>query len=67
MCQLAACTSNIRVETYPVDILGPLYYFTGVARNPIRLEAGYAVVPEGPGLGLDIDEQHIQMLSSGRS
>ena len=31
-----------------------------LARNPIRVVDGYAAVPEGPGLGVDVDESIVE-------
>jgi L-alanine-DL-glutamate epimerase-like enolase superfamily enzyme len=31
-----------------------------VAREPLRIEGGHAVVPDGPGLGIEIDEQRLR-------
>jgi L-alanine-DL-glutamate epimerase-like enolase superfamily enzyme len=31
-----------------------------VAREPLRIEGGHAVVPDGPGLGIDVDEQRLR-------
>lgn len=37
------------------DIIGPLYYDQHFTRTPIRFENGCAVVPDGPGLGVDFE------------
>jgi L-alanine-DL-glutamate epimerase-like enolase superfamily enzyme len=37
---------------------GPLS--RALVRNPIRLEEGYLRVPEGPGLGVDVDEDVVE-------
>jgi L-alanine-DL-glutamate epimerase-like enolase superfamily enzyme len=29
-------------------------------REPLRIERGHAVVPEGSGLGIDVDEQRLR-------
>lgn len=55
MCHLTAATGNIAAEQYHGDILGPLYHQVCVTREPVRLEAGYAHCPTGPGLGVEID------------
>jgi L-alanine-DL-glutamate epimerase-like enolase superfamily enzyme len=31
-----------------------------IVRNPLKLEDGYLRVPEGPGLGVEVDDQTIQ-------
>lgn len=63
MIQLAVCTANIKSQQFPVDILGPLYYETRLTSSPVRLEGGFAYLPSGAGLGLQIDEQSIRELS----
>lgn len=37
------------------DVIGPLYYDDHFTRTPIRYRGGYAVVPDGPGLGVEFD------------
>ena len=37
------------------DIIGPLYYQRHFTCNPIRFADGCALLPEGPGLGVEID------------
>jgi muconate cycloisomerase len=36
------------------DIIGPLYYDRHLTRSPIRFANGCALLPEGDGLGMDI-------------
>lgn len=44
-----------RVLDYPCDSTGPHLYVEDVVRQPVRYEAGYLVVPSGPGLGVEVD------------
>jgi L-alanine-DL-glutamate epimerase-like enolase superfamily enzyme len=37
------------------DIIGPLYYDRHLTRSPIRFANGCALLPEGDGLGMDIE------------
>ena len=37
------------------DIIGPVYHERRIAREPIRYEGGCAVLPEGKGLGVEVD------------
>jgi L-alanine-DL-glutamate epimerase-like enolase superfamily enzyme len=37
------------------DTIGPLYYDTHLTNPPIRYQEGCAIVPEGPGLGVEFD------------
>lgn len=65
MCHLAACTANIQVQQFPVDILGPLYYKTRLPGQPVHFSNGFVQVPEGSGFGLEIEEADIQALVDG--
>ena len=60
MLHLAAAVPNIDCETYPADIIGPLYHEADLLKTPLQLGPEYAVVPEGPGLGVEIDEKQIE-------
>jgi muconate cycloisomerase len=59
MLHLAAACANIDCETYPADILGPLYHQWDVIKEPLKLGPNVAVVPEGPGLGVELDEKRL--------
>ena len=50
----------IRNHVYPVDILGPLLRVDTVLKVPPTLEAGFGVAPDGPGLGVELDEEVLQ-------
>jgi L-alanine-DL-glutamate epimerase-like enolase superfamily enzyme len=62
MAHLCAATANIQVERYGADIIGPVFH-TEHATTPSLLGApGFALVPNAPGLGLDIDWQRVEAL-----
>lgn len=42
-------------ESVDHDIIGPLYYEKHFTQTPIQFRDGRAVVPSGPGLGVDLD------------
>ncbi len=55
--QLAACCPNIYLlETMATDI--PVR--AKIAKETLRLENGYMVIPDIPGLGVDLDEEEIK-------
>jgi len=47
---------------YPSVAIGPKLYTADPARNPIRYESGYMLVPDGPGLGIEIDWDKVEQL-----
>lgn len=47
---------------YPTVAIGPKLYTEDPARNKIRYEDGYMIVPEGPGLGIEIDWEKVEAL-----
>ncbi|MEZ4835801.1 MAG: mandelate racemase/muconate lactonizing enzyme family protein [Caldilineaceae bacterium] len=54
-----------RVLDYPSDNTGPHLYLKDVVKSPLRYENSHIVVPEGPGLGLEVDEDLLQELTAG--
>lgn len=48
----AAAVKNLE---YPSDIKGPSLYRDCILQEPVKIERGYTYVPEGPGLGIDVD------------
>jgi muconate cycloisomerase len=56
---LGAAMPNLE---WPCDPTGPHLYQKDVVRRRVRYEAGYLIVPEGPGLGVEIDEEQLRAL-----
>jgi muconate cycloisomerase len=54
---LAAAVQNL---DFPCYLAGPLVYQEQVVHQPVRYEEGHIIVPEGPGLGLQLNEQRLQ-------
>lgn len=63
MAHLAVSTVNIQSERYPADIIGPLYHRERTTPEPFVVGGGFAAVPEGAGLGIEIDEKRVAELS----
>jgi muconate cycloisomerase len=55
MGHLVVACENMQVEKIPGDMLGPDYHEARIARNPIPIEGPITTLPEGPGLGVDVD------------
>lgn len=51
---VVAC-ANLQVEKIPGDMLGPDYHEVRIARNPISIAGPITTVPDGPGLGVEVD------------
>lgn len=51
--------------TLPSDILGELVRVDDLIENPIRFECGYALVPQGPGLGVELDRKALERYRVG--
>jgi muconate cycloisomerase len=60
MLHLASAVLNIDSETYPADILGPHYHETDLLEKPLALDPHGAHVPDGPGLGVTLDEDKLK-------
>jgi muconate cycloisomerase len=57
MLHLACAVPAIDSTTYPADILGPHYHESDLLARPLELNPSGALVPDGPGLGVELDEQ----------
>ena len=60
MLHLGAASPGINSQTYPGDFLGPLYHEADMITRPLGLGPEVAVVPEGPGLGVELDEDQLE-------
>lgn len=52
--QLDACIPNFALQEYTGESEPPK---SDLLLEPLKLEEGYLIVPEGPGLGIDLDEE----------
>ena len=59
-CTWPAPCPNIDSETYPADILGPHYHESDLLRQPLALRPDPPQVPDGPGLGVELDEEQLE-------
>ncbi len=55
MGQLIVSHTNMQVERFPGDALGPSYHEFSLAKNPLAIAGPLVTTPAGPGLGIDID------------
>ncbi|MEE3232620.1 MAG: enolase C-terminal domain-like protein [Candidatus Latescibacterota bacterium] len=60
MLQVAATSPHIDSQAYPADLIGPLYHETDLLKNPLQLGPEVAKIPEGPGLGVELDEKQLE-------
>ena len=56
---LAVAEPTIDSETYPADLIGPLYHEADMITEPLSLGPVTAKPPEGPGLGVELDEKQL--------
>ena len=59
MLHLGAALPTIASEQYPGDFIGPLYHEADLLKSPLTLGPATAVVPEGPGLGIELDAEQL--------
>jgi muconate cycloisomerase len=48
----------------PCDPAGPLLYMEDCTKQRVQYEDSCLIVPDGPGLGIEIDEQHLETILS---
>ncbi len=65
MAHLAAADQTIDSETYPADILGPLYHDHDLLTESVSIGPNGACPPEGPGLGVSLDEDALNTYRVG--
>lgn len=56
MLHVAAAFPEIDCDAFPADTIGPFYHDGDVITKPLDLGPPYAKVPDGPGLGVELDE-----------
>ena len=65
MAHLAAAEPTIDSEAYPADILGPLYHVSDLLEEPVSIGHEGARPPDGPGLGVTLDEDALNTYRVG--
>lgn len=56
----AHLAASIPHATYPSDVKAPDAMTDSILKEPIRITEGYTHVPEGPGLGVTLDEKKVE-------
>jgi muconate cycloisomerase len=59
MIHLALSAPGIDAEAFPCDIIGPFYYEAELLTEPLSLQGGVARPPDGPGLGIQLDDDAV--------
>ena len=57
---------NMRVETFPGDILGPIYHTDRIVKEPLAIERATCTIPDRPGLGVEVDWPGLKRLGAPR-
>jgi muconate cycloisomerase len=60
MLHVGAAAASIASEQYPGDFIGPLYHAADMLETPLALGPESANVPDGPGLGVELDEEQLE-------
>lgn len=60
MLHVAAAFPEVDVDAFPADTIGPFYHETDLLTQPLDLGPPAAIVPDGPGLGVELDEHLLQ-------
>jgi L-alanine-DL-glutamate epimerase-like enolase superfamily enzyme len=60
MIHLALSAPGIDADTYPCDIIGPLFYEDDVLAEPLQISGGLARLHDQPGLGVELDEAKVE-------
>lgn len=58
---LAATIPNLK---YPCYMFGPLKYQYDILKTPLKIEDGSITVPDGPGLGVEVDDEMLREMAA---
>jgi muconate cycloisomerase len=59
MLHVAAAFPEIEPEAFPADTIGPFYHEADLITEPLDLGPPVARIPDGPGLGVELDEVQV--------
>ena len=60
MLHVAAAFAEIDSDNFPADTIGPFYHEGDLLAKPLDLGPPYARIPEGPGLGVELDDEQVK-------
>lgn len=60
MLHVAAAFPEVDTDAFPADTIGPFYHDADLITTPLQLGPPAALVPDGPGLGVELDEVQLQ-------
>lgn len=60
MLHVAAAFPEVDTDRFPADTIGPFYHEADLLREPLDLGPPHAKIPDGPGLGVELDEAELQ-------
>ncbi len=65
MLHAAAALPEIDSDRFPADTIGPFYHDADLISKPLDLGPPHAAVPDGPGLGVELDEEQVKRYRVG--
>ena len=65
MLHLGAAVEAIDSDAFPGDFIGPLYHESDLLTTPLALGPEVANLPDGPGLGVELDEEQLEKYRDG--
>ena len=65
MLHVAAAFPEVDCDAFPADTIGPFYHDGEIITQPLDLGPPYARVPDGPGLGVELDERALSKWQIG--
>jgi muconate cycloisomerase len=60
MLHVAAAFPEVDTDTFPADTIGPFYHDADLVTQPLDLGPPGAMIPSGPGLGVELDEEQVK-------
>jgi muconate cycloisomerase len=60
MLHVAAAFPEVDPESFPADTIGPFYHDADLITTPLDLGPPHARIPDGPGLGVELDEEQLK-------
>jgi L-alanine-DL-glutamate epimerase-like enolase superfamily enzyme len=65
MLHVAMAMPEVDSDAFPADLIGPLYHEADLITEPLSLGPAAARVPDGPGLGVELDLEQLERFRAG--